>query len=190
MLAFDDRTQVYRRPLPPLPRFPPLPPPRLPGLPGDVPGPSFTGGLPGGCGSTPLPTPLLPRGLSPPDAAIAGDASDVDSSTVIAGGTVSEYLPQPFRKARRSLARVVGVVVLISSMAQSSLLQLECVFSALSRRLTSKGCQKLAPLYLIVACLQRRFRHVRANYVWISGIKQRYLEGTAQLPVQVFRAGR
>lgn len=111
MLAYDDRTQFYGRP---------LPPPRLPGLPGDVPGPSLTGGLPGGCGSTPLPTPLFPRGLPPPDEAIAGDASDVDSNTVIAGGTVSEYLPQPFRKARRSLAIFVGVVVLISSMARSS----------------------------------------------------------------------
>src|SRR5437879_732551 len=32
----------------------------LPGLPGPVPGPSFSGGLPGGAGSIPLPTPLLP----------------------------------------------------------------------------------------------------------------------------------
>src|SRR5262245_53524736 len=34
--------------------------PRLPGEPGAVPTPSLTGGLPGGCGSSPLPTPLFP----------------------------------------------------------------------------------------------------------------------------------
>jgi hypothetical protein len=38
----------------------PRPWPRWPGFPGPVPGPSFTGGLPGGWGSSPLPTPLLP----------------------------------------------------------------------------------------------------------------------------------
>ncbi len=37
-------------------------PPRLPGRPGPVPGPSLIGGLPGGGGSMPLPTPLFPLG--------------------------------------------------------------------------------------------------------------------------------
>src|SRR6187399_2162366 len=36
----------------------------FPGLPGPVPGPSLTLGFPGGCGSNPLPTPLLPFRLS------------------------------------------------------------------------------------------------------------------------------
>ena len=34
-----------------------------PGLPGPVPGPSLTLGFPGGCGSSPLPTPLFPFSL-------------------------------------------------------------------------------------------------------------------------------
>jgi hypothetical protein len=37
-----------------------LAPPLSPGLPGRVPGPSLIGGFPGGWGSRPLPTPLLP----------------------------------------------------------------------------------------------------------------------------------
>ena len=51
----------------------------------------------------PLPTPLLPFLLFPPDAAIAGDDSEVERSIVMAGGTVSEYLPQSARKDRRSV---------------------------------------------------------------------------------------
>lgn len=93
---------------------------RLPGLPGPLPGPSFTGGFPGGCGSSPFPTPLLPRGPRPPEDAIAGDESDVDRRTVMTGGTVREYFPHPRRNALRSLCGVVFGVVLVSSMAQSN----------------------------------------------------------------------
>src|SRR5580765_7978365 len=54
-----------------------LPWPRLPGLPGPVPGPSLIGGLPGGCGSTPLPTPLFPF-------AFVGDTAPSGLMTIVA----------------------------------------------------------------------------------------------------------
>src|SRR3954451_13335824 len=53
----------WRRFYDPVPRW------LLPGCPGPVPWPSLVGGLPGGCASTPLPTPLFPfcsAGLPPP----------------------------------------------------------------------------------------------------------------------------
>lgn len=58
----------------------------FPGFPGKVPMPSLIGGLPGGCGSYPLPTPLLPR--LDPDEANDGIAFSVK----IAGATYAAVL--------------------------------------------------------------------------------------------------
>ena len=58
--------------------------PLFPGLPGLVPGPSLIGGFPGGCGSSPLPTPFLPW-TTMTDCAIAGEFMLVESNKVIAG---------------------------------------------------------------------------------------------------------
>ena len=65
-----------------------------PGFPGPVPGPSLTGGFPGGCGSTPLPTPLLPfsRTSSDPVEANEGSAFNVR----MAGVTYTAF----FRRSR------------------------------------------------------------------------------------------
>jgi hypothetical protein len=54
----------------------------------------------------PLPTPLLPLSTSP-DAAIAGELIVVDSSTVIAGGTMIAAFAAAPRKARRSDSTLV-----------------------------------------------------------------------------------
>jgi hypothetical protein len=40
----------------------------------------------------------------PPDLAIAGEASEVERSMVMVGGTSREYFPQAARKERRSLS--------------------------------------------------------------------------------------
>lgn len=53
-------------------------------------------------GGAPPPVSPPPPGVPPVDAAMAGEDSDVDSSTVMAGGTVRAKRPQPFRKVRRS----------------------------------------------------------------------------------------
>ncbi len=86
----------------------------FPGAPGAVPMPSFTGGFPGGCGSKPLPTPLLPLG-PPVDRAIAGELSDVDSRTAIAGGTVRAKRPLAFRKSRLSPSGLDILILPLSS---------------------------------------------------------------------------
>ena len=75
---------------------PPLRGPSPAGEDGDAPPPVSPSALP-----TPLPPPP-PEAVPPVDAAMAGEDSEVDSSTVIAGGTVSAKRPQPFRKVRRS----------------------------------------------------------------------------------------
>ena len=71
----------------------------LPGAPGPVPGPSFTGGLPGGCGSLPLPTPLFPwiRGWEP-SCASAG----LVRSVTTAGATHTAALTNDLRECLRS----------------------------------------------------------------------------------------
>jgi len=61
------------------------------------------GGFPGGCGSSPLPTPLLPLGADgAPDCAMADELIVVDSSRVMLGGTTAANFPALTRNALRS----------------------------------------------------------------------------------------